>query len=152
MKNLWLLLASSVLLVSTTNAQRLYSTVELEVQLSYASVTEHGVPLQGIPRYSPFNFVHKEHVDISKHFGFFSGFSIRNTGFVYKLDEHQRINQRVLSVGMPLGVKIGSMQRGFYLAMGSEIELAINYKQKMFLTAKKTRMRSLMSGSPIVPN
>lgn len=137
MKSSLLVLASLVLVSVTSQAQRLYSTAELEIQLSYADVSNYGVHLPGIPRYSPFNFIHKEHLDFGKHFGLFTGISLRNTGFVYKLDEHRRINERVITLGAPFGVKIGRMQRGFYVAFGGDMELALNYKQKLFVDGKK---------------
>jgi hypothetical protein len=138
MKRVGLVLASfGLACVAHTQAPRLYSTAELEQHISYADVVRDGVRIGGIPRYSLVNFIHKEHLDFSKRFGVFTGFSLRNTGLIYNLNEHRRVKERVLTAGMPLGIKMGGMQRGLYVALGGEVELALNYKHKLLVDGNR---------------
>jgi len=137
-KHYTVLLASLVTFPVMLSAQRFYTQTEAELQLSYANVTHDGFRLNGIPRMSVFpNLVYKAHVDFGRHFGFFTGLSARNTGFIIDLNQHDRLKQRVLTAGVPFGLKVGGMTRGFYVMAGGEMEVAVNYKEKLFVDGKR---------------
>ena len=52
---------------------------------------------------------------------------------INRLNDTIKIKQRVYALGIPVGIKIGDMQKRLYAALGAELELFFNYKQKTFL-------------------
>lgn len=146
MRTLFTLTLASFLVSTSLIGQRLYSTSEFETQFSYAAVQQNGTNLQGVPRFSYPNIIHKANLDFGKHFGLVSGLSFRNTGFIYKVSDNEKFKHRLMTLGVPLGIKIGGMQRGFYVALGGEMEMAINYKEKHFLDGEKTKFNEWFSG------
>lgn len=87
-----------------------------------------------IPRYSTFfHFGEQLHVNLGKSFGFYTGIGVRNIGMINRLNDTIKIKQRVYALGIPVGIKIGDMQKRLYAALGAELELFFNYKQKTFL-------------------
>lgn len=97
--------------------------------------TEHSTPL----RFSPFfNVQTWVHMDRNDHFGWFSGLTLRNVGFIYDLPGTDiRKKARTYNLGIPLAFKVGDMNGKFVYA-GYEVELAFNYKEKTFEKEKKT--------------
>ena len=87
-----------------------------------------------IPRYSTFfHFGEQLHVNLGKSFGFYTGIGVRNIGMINRLNDSIKVKQRVYALGVPVGIKIGDMQKRLYAALGAELELFFNYKQKTFL-------------------
>lgn len=87
-----------------------------------------------IIRYSTFfHFGEQLHVNLGKSFGFYTGIGVRNIGMINRLNDTINIKQRVYALGIPVGIKIGDMQKRLYAALGAELELFFNYKQKTFL-------------------
>lgn len=87
-----------------------------------------------IPRYSTFfHFGEQLHVNLGKSFGFYTGIGVRNIGMINRLNDSIKVKQRVYALGIPVGIKLGDMQKRVYAALGAELELFFNYKQKTFL-------------------
>lgn len=87
-----------------------------------------------IPRYSTFfHFGEQLHVNLGKSFGFYTGIGVRNIGMINRLNDTIKVKQRVYALGVPVGIKLGDMQKRVYGALGAELELFFNYKQKTFL-------------------
>ena len=87
-----------------------------------------------IPRYSTFFHIGEQfHVNLGKSFGLYTGVGVRNIGMINRLNDTIKIKQRVYALGIPVGIKIGDMQKRLYAALGAELELFFNYKQKTFL-------------------
>ena len=87
-----------------------------------------------IPRYSTFFHIGEQfHVNLGKSFGFYTGIGVRNIGMINRLNDSIKVKQRVYALGVPVGIKIGDMQKRLYAALGAELELFFNYKQKTFL-------------------
>jgi len=77
------------------------------------------------------------HFDRNEHFGFFSGMSLRNVGFIYDVPGTDiRKKARTYNLGIPLAVKFGNMD-GTFVYAGYEAELAFNYKEKTFVNDDK---------------
>lgn len=108
----------------TTGGELIFSLAHLSIDHS-----EQGTPL----RFSPvFNAQMWVHVDENEHFGIFSGFTLRNVGFIYDLPgTNIRKKARSYNVGIPLAFKFGDMN-GTFVYAGYEAELAVNYKEKTF--------------------
>ena len=87
-----------------------------------------------IPRYSTFfHFGEQFHLNLGKSFGLYTGIGVRNIGMINRLNDTIKIKQRVYALGVPVGIKLGDMQKRVYAALGAELELFFNYKQKTFL-------------------
>ena len=87
-----------------------------------------------IPRYSTFFHIGEQfHVNLGNSFGLYTGVGVRNIGMINRLNDTIKIKQRVYALGIPVGIKLGDMQKRVYAALGAELELFFNYKQKTFL-------------------
>lgn len=75
-------------------------------------------------------------VDYSENFGIFTGFNVRNVGFIF--DESPTVRKKVRSynVGIPLGVKFGNMNGKFIFA-GYELERSVNYRERTFVDERR---------------
>jgi hypothetical protein len=138
-----LLLAACLLGAGEAIAQgqkAMYTTTGGEWIFSWANAKWDGLDVSSITRFSPvFNFQTQVHRDMNDRFGFFSGLSMRNVGFIYD-DPHNdpagngskvRWKARAYTLGIPFGVKVGNMS-GQFLFAGYEIEFPFNFKYKRF--------------------
>lgn len=109
--------------------------------LSFASMSDNGVHMRNIPRFTLFfNVGSNFNKDFSRHFGIFTGLNIKNIGLISKPYDSLKLKQRVYTLGVPLGFKIGDLNTGsFFFFAGGEIDLAFNYKEKQFVDGKKVR-------------
>jgi len=107
--------------------------------LSFASMKENGEHMRNIPRFTLFfNIGSNFNKDFSKNFGIFTGLNLKNIGLISKPTDSLKLKQRVYTVGVPLGIKIGDVTGGsFFFFAGGEIDLAINYKEKQFVDGRK---------------
>ena len=82
------------------------------------------------------------HMDFTDNIGLYSGLAIRNVGFISnerintdldgdasKLEDY-KIIRRSYTLGIPLAIKIGLFDKGFYLLAGGEMEWNFAYKEK----------------------
>lgn len=109
--------------------------------LSFASMKDNGVHVRNIPRFTLFfNVGSNFNKDFSKNFGIFTGINIKNIGLISKPYDSLKLKQRVYTLGVPLGFKIGDLNSGsFFFFAGGEVDLAFNYKEKQFVDGKKVR-------------
>jgi hypothetical protein len=87
-----------------------------------------------------FHFEQDWHIDLNNYIGFITGVGIRNIGLSTDeilpviegepMLENYKIVRRIYTAGVPLFIKIGSFKDKFFLYAGSEIELALHYKEK----------------------
>jgi hypothetical protein len=136
MKKALTLIALS-LFTLTLRAQKPYITGDGEVILGFANITQNGVEEQSIPRLTM--FFHGQslaHFDQDRNFGFFTGLTLRNVGFIYDQDATTRKKYRTYNVGLPIAIKIGDMDN-YYVYGGYEFEVPINYKEKTFINENK---------------
>lgn len=73
--------------------------------------------------------------DFDNHFGLFTGIGIKNLGFIEKVGD-STIKRRVYTVGVPLGFKLGNLQKKHYGFIGGGIDVPFNYREKGFVTRK----------------
>ena len=106
------------------------------------SQTEHPTSSDGVVlRWAPvFNFQTFANYDFANAFGLMGGLSIRNTGYIYKFnavvfddDDVRQFRKkfRTYNLGIPLGLKVGNMEK-FFLYAGYEFEFPFHYKEKTF--------------------
>ncbi|NSL88951.1 hypothetical protein ECE50_019065 [Chitinophaga sp. Mgbs1] len=119
--------------------QKMYVTTNLSGMVSFASMKDNGEYLRNIPRFSfVFNYSTNFNKDFSRHFGVFTGFGIKNIGLISKPTDSLKLKQRVYTIGIPVGFKIGDVTGGtFFFFAGGEIDMAVNYKEKQFVNGRK---------------
>ncbi|MBX2964431.1 MAG: hypothetical protein KF687_18125 [Cyclobacteriaceae bacterium] len=147
-----LILVSVSFAISSAYAQdskKVYTTTSGEIIFSIANITDKGNEQGSILRFSPvFNFQNWVNFDKSEHFGYFTGLSIRNVGFIYDVPANSDVNYnfpnetnvrkkfRTYSLGIPVGVKLGNLDDKF-LFVGYELEIPLNYKEKTFVNGDR---------------
>ncbi|MFT3885776.1 MAG: hypothetical protein QM724_10190 [Flavobacteriales bacterium] len=111
-----------------------YLTSSGEWIFSMPVLDVNGSDKGSIVRFAPFfNLRAMANYDITPHFGFFTGLTVRNLGFIYDVPgSPDRFKFRTYNVGIPVGLKVGRMNRGLLFA-GYELELPFNYKEKHFV-------------------
>lgn len=136
MRNVFTIMLGSLLTIQAFG-QKTYLTSDGELILGFASISKNGVEEQSIPRFTM--FLHAQslvHFDKNEKIGFFSGFTMRNVGFIYDEDASTRKKYRTYNAGIPFGFKIGNMDNR-YVFGGYELEMPFNYKEKTFINEKK---------------
>ncbi len=103
--------------------------------------------------------------DMGENFGIFTGFFVRNVGFIsdipkgtylndpgvepdapYGQRDNVRYKFRTYNIGIPLGIKIGKMNNSFIYG-GYEIAYSFNYKEKRFQDGNKSNKDVYWFGS-----
>jgi hypothetical protein len=148
MKKIYLL-ASALLLTINLHAQEStspsstrpsYFASATELIFSWGNVTADPLKPNNIVRFTCFLHLEEQfHHDFSSKAGIYTGLSIRNVGLINDLNDTVKIKQRVYTLGIPVALKIGNMDRGTYATVGVEGELAFAYKQKVFINDEKTK-------------
>ena len=140
MKAQFFLILFSVAIVTQAQVKKVYTNTSGELIFSLADVST-GSSNSGsgnVLRFSPVvNIQNWVNIDKSDHFGLFTGFSVRNVGFIYDVDANTRKKYRTYNIGIPLGIKIGNLSDMFFFA-GYELEIPIHYKEKTFINEDKT--------------
>lgn len=119
-----------------------YITSGMEMVFSFANINDNGSDESSIIRWAPvFNPEVMLNKDLSNKFGLFTGFSIRNVGYIYgdfktynpdtKLTTINKKKFRSYNFGIPLGFKVGQLDKMFFFG-GYEIEFPFLYKEKTF--------------------
>jgi hypothetical protein len=129
-------------LVSAALAQgtgkRSYMSGGAEISFTNPVLDVNGSDQGGVVRFAPVvNVQQTLNSDMSDKFGLFLGLSVNNVGFIYDAPQTDyRFKFRSYNLGLPVGIKIGTMNGGLLFA-GYSIEWAFNYKQKEFLNEEK---------------
>ncbi|WP_291911435.1 hypothetical protein [Chitinophaga sp. CB10] len=107
--------------------------------LSFAQVKDNGAHVPMVPRFTFFfNVGTNVNKDFGRNFGIFSGLNIKNIGIITKPADGLKLKQRVYTLGVPLGFKVGDVHRGtWFFFAGAECDLAFNYKEKRFENGDK---------------
>lgn len=83
-------------------------------------------------RFSMLNIGYHFNYDFDEHFGFFTGLGIKNLGFIEKVAD-STIKRRVYTIGIPIGFKLGNLQKRHYGFVGGGIDAPFNYREKGFV-------------------
>ncbi|MFM8914406.1 MAG: hypothetical protein ACKOE6_16035 [Flammeovirgaceae bacterium] len=158
-----LLFVFTSLITLAQDKKKVYTTSSGEMIFSFANIDINGSEEGSVMRFSPvINIQNWVNIDKSDNFGLFTGLSVRNVGVIFDVpgQPNTRIKARTYNVGIPLGVKIGNLDGRFFFA-GYELELPVNYKEKIFINEEKedksniwfsnrvpTINHSLMAGTP----
>jgi hypothetical protein len=96
-------------------------------------------------RFSLINIGYHFNYDFDEHFGIFTGIGIKNLGFIEK-EADSTIKRRVYTLGVPLGFKLGNLQKRHYGFIGGGIDVPFNYREKGFVRrSDKTKFNEWFS-------
>jgi len=121
--------------------KKVYTTTSGELIFSFANINYKGDETGSILRFSPVvNIQNWINVDKSENFGWFSGLSVRNVGFIYEPPDQAGIKKkyRTYNIGIPIGIKVGNLSDKFLFA-GYELEIPVHFKEKTFENEDKTK-------------
>jgi len=121
-----------------------YVTAGFESIFSFANIKDKGATESSTIRWAPvFNIQAMLNRDLSSNFGLFTGFAIRNVGYIYNgytdpvtLYKYKK-KFRSYNLAIPFGIKVGDLN-GLFFYGGYEIELPVLYKEKTFENGDKT--------------
>jgi len=123
------------------NSKKIYTTTSGELIFSFANINYKGDETGSIMRFSPVvNLQNWINIDKSENFGWFSGLSVRNVGFIYEPPDQTGIKKkyRTYNIGVPIGIKVGNLSKSFLFG-GYELEMPVNFKEKTFENENKTK-------------
>ncbi|MGW8314534.1 MAG: hypothetical protein ACWGNV_02960 [Bacteroidales bacterium] len=145
------------LFTQSIQAQRIYHTNGGEVIFSGVDASFDGTDVENNLRFTLF-FHTQQHInfDLTNNIGLFTGFGIRNVGFIVEdlyqnvgfsgvdsnhpdWNKSTKVKRRSYSLGFPLAIKIGSFDKHFFFFAGGEYEWMFHYKQKLFIDGNKTK-------------
>lgn len=143
MKSRFFLFALTCLTITSTMAQdkKIYTTTSGELIFSFANINYKGNETGSILRFSPVvNIQNWINIDQTENFGWFSGLSVRNVGFIYEPPDQTGIKKkyRTYNIGIPVGIKVGNLSNRFLFA-GYELEIPVHFKEKTFENEDKTK-------------
>ncbi len=101
------------------------------------TTTSNGSPVDPVLRFSAWlnaGFVLEER--FNNNLALVSGLNIRNVGMINKIDSI-KLKHRVYGVGIPLGVRIGNLDKKVSVTLGAEAEFFMNYKVKEYINKDK---------------
>jgi hypothetical protein len=127
-----------------------YGMSGAQLIFSFGNVTDEGTTLATVARFTCFFHVqHQFHYDFGQAVGMYTGFSIINVGFINKLPDvyDATLKQRYYSFGIPLGLKLGNMPSGNYIAGGVEGECMFAFKQKVLYNGSKSIVNDALFSS-----
>lgn len=152
MKSLFCLLCFAGLFSVEGYSQDYYLASAGESIFSVGTVDAGSADIRPVLRWSPvFNFQEQLHFDFGRAFGIYTGLGMRNVGLISKIDysfetapdvmvgRTATVKERSYSAGLPLMLKLGSMDDGVYFAAGAEAEVMFAYKRKLFEGGNKTK-------------
>jgi len=142
MKKAVFLIAESLVLNKNTFAQsKVYPSGGGELILSFADMqVANGDHIDMVPRFS--GFLHLQSLwnyDPTDVIGFYSGLTMRNVGIITEPNDSLKLKQRSYALGVPIGIKLGSMDKKFFVFAGGEAEMMFNYKEKQCINGDKKR-------------
>lgn len=129
---------------TNTAEKKVYTTTSGEIILSWANINYQGFEEPSIIRFSPvFNFQNWVNIDKSDNFGYFTGLSVRNVGFIYDVpNTTNRMKHRTYNFGIPFGIKIGDLSERF-IFVGYELEIPFNYRETTRVDGNKTATKDI---------
>ena len=135
-----LFLAIGTLFFTNSYSQdRIYAESANEIIFSFADVVYNGQNLSTPARFSMFFHAgNNVHYDLSDNVGFYSGYGLRNIGFITD-DNGIKIKRRTYSLGIPLAIKFGVFSQKFFIYGGGSYEMFFHYKQKKFVDGNKEK-------------
>ena len=104
-----------------------------------------------------FHFQQYWNYDFNNNVGVMFGVSMRNIGFISEPEQFyfhgdkvtynnntvssqlSKVKQRTYTLGVPVALKVGNFDKGFYFFAGGEYEYAFHYKEKVWVDNEKKK-------------
>ncbi len=153
-----LLLIIVITISQTAFSQKVYNAVagEMIFGFSDASYTADGSgilgnnsqgSIAGPMRWTVwFHLGFYTHYDFSKNVGLYTGIVNRNIGFITderpsdsRFTDKVKWKRRSYTLGIPLAIKIGNLEKGMYVFFGGQYDMFYHYKEKEFLPDGKRK-------------
>ena len=133
-----LCVATALGAIAQETDKRTYFSGGSEIAFSAPQLDVNGSDQGAVVRFAPVvNVQQTINKDMSDKFGLFLGLSVNNVGFIYDVPESDyRYKFRSYNLGLPVGIKVGTMNGGLFFA-GYSVEWPFNYKEKEFLNETK---------------
>lgn len=148
---------------SALSQVNVYRSSGAEIIFSGADVMYDNTNVNANMRFT--SFFHAEqmlNVDLGKYVGLFTGLGLRNVGFITEdlyqnlgflniddthpdWNKEAKIKRRSYSLGVPLALKFGSMDKQLFFFAGGEYEWTFHYKQKLFIDGEKFKHKEWTS-------
>ncbi|MEN8156927.1 MAG: hypothetical protein ABFS10_08250 [Bacteroidota bacterium] len=143
-----------------TSAQvNVYRSGGGEVILSGADVNFTGVSnttkVSTNPRFTVFLHIQQMYnLDLNNNIGFYAGAALRNVGLIMEdryqylgfvddtqenWDKDVKVKRRSYSLGFPIALKLGMIDKHYFIYAGGEYEWMFHYKQKLFVDDIKAK-------------
>jgi len=168
----FLLPLALVFVTFEVQAQKIYHSNGGEIIFSGADVGFNGIDVNTNLRFTLFfHTQHHVNFDFTNNIGLFTGFGIRNVGFIVDdlyqnvgfsdVDETHsnwnkstKVKRRSYSLGFPVALKVGNFDKNFFVFAGGEYEWMFHYKQKLFIDGNKTKYTEWTSDrvNPWIPS
>jgi len=168
----FLLFALLLVAIESEAQNKIYHTNGFEFILSGADVGFNSVDVNTNMRFTLFFHTQQQfNYDLNDHIGLFTGFAIRNVGFIVEdlyqnvgfdniesndpnWNKNTKVKRRSYALGFPLAFKVGSFSKHFFFFAGGEYEWMFHYKQKLFIDDNKTKYTEWTSDrvNPWVPS
>jgi hypothetical protein len=134
---------------------KLYRSSGGELIFAGSEVSYNNAPVNSNLRFS--GFFHAQHLlnlDVGRFIGAYTGLGIRNIGMINEdlyqnigftgiddthadWNKEVKIKRRSYTLGVPLALKVGSMDKQVFFYGGAEYEWTFHYKQKLFIDDEK---------------
>lgn len=127
-----------ILIPLTAQAQSSYVTYDSEMIFSMSQVSRAGNYLDTELRWTVYYHSGGYHNhDLTENFGLFYGLAIRNVGFITQneiigANLFTTVKRRSYTLGFPVGVKLGDLNKNMFIFGGGEYEWLFHYKEKWF--------------------
>jgi hypothetical protein len=132
-------------LTLSAQKEKYYSESGGEFIFSFADVEKNGLSVTTPMRFSMFLHLGQNyHWNLNEYAGLFTGYGLRNIGYITK-EDNLKMKRRTYSIGIPLAVKFGAMDKNFFLYGGTSFELFFHYKQKQFIDGEKSKFSEWFS-------
>jgi hypothetical protein len=133
-----LTMTATCTMAQSTTGKTTYMSGGSEIAFSNPILDVNGSDAGAVIRFAPVvNVQQTINKDMSDKFGLFLGLSVNNVGFIYDdPDSDYRYKFRTYNLGLPVGLKVGTMNGGLFFA-GYSFEWPFNYKEKVFLNETK---------------
>lgn len=119
----------------TSSIEFIFSSADVEMDIDGALVDVNS-PM----RFTAwFHYAQHLNLDFTNNIGLYTGGAIRNVGFITN-DADYGVEKRIhrsYSLGVPLAVKLGMFDKGFFVYGGAEYEWMFHYKEKHWDSGQK---------------
>lgn len=133
------LLLALVLFTGTIYAQKVYRTSGGELIFSRPVNNSPFPGSTSKTRFSAFlHYNNNFHYNYSKFSGVYTGVSVSNIGFIYQITD-TTFKKRAYTLGFPLALKFGNLNKDNFIFLGGELEFPFHYKQKKKVDDQKNK-------------